>query len=210
MTALVVSCHSYCCQFHTNIYLFHLALMSHKCCCIWICQRRKNNAVGSDLCSYHFLKSIVSTGSNEGFEAGSMFQQVPWYIVRHWWNPWLLSMYLQHTLTLVFIYRLPFRLVYIICLLLPTRLECHLTSLTVNANLMRRSFFGPSWGRLLYFPLAVSINGASKHYADGFWISTCPSTDSDSPFAIVLLFCSRLCPVIPFLLLLFAFPCTWF
>lgn len=70
-------------------------------------------------------------------------------------------------------------------LLLATRLECYLNSLTVNANQMRWLFIGPSRDGPLCFSWAVSINGASEYYPDGLWISTCP-TGSHSPSAVAL------------------------
>lgn len=81
-------------------------------------------------------------------------------------------------------------------LLLAMRLECHLNGLTVNANQMRWSFIGPSWGRPLYFSWAVSINGASDHYADGLWIFTCPHW-LPQPFCCCLVLYSCSCPACP-------------
>lgn len=101
-------------------------------------------------------------------------------------------------------------------LLLATRLECHLNSLTVNANQMRWLLIGPSWGRPRCFSWAVSINGATEHYTEGF--GSPPALTGSHSHSVVVLFSIHAC-VLPVLLStgpptppIFAVPayaCTW-
>lgn len=98
-------------------------------------------------------------------------------------------------------------------LLLATRLECHLNSLTVNANQMRGLFIGPSWGRPRCFSWAASINGATEHYTEGSGSPPAPiGSHSHSVVALfsihacVLSVLLSICPPTPLFLSLLPLP----
>lgn len=101
-------------------------------------------------------------------------------------------------------------------LLLATRLEYHLNSITVNANHMRGLFIGPSWGRPGSFSWAVSINGANEHYTGGF--GSPPALIGSHSRSVVFLFSIHacvlpvllpICPPTPPIFAIPAYPCTW-
>lgn len=161
-----------------------------------------------DLQSHNFFKSTLNTCSIEGFAA----EYVPMSLfvcceasVKSMASQFVFIAHPRFYLQVTFQSCL-----YYMSLLLATRLEYHLNSLTLNANQMRRLFIGPSCGRPQFFSWAVSINGATEHYTEGFVSPPAPiGSHSHSVVALslfTLVSCLFSFPPTPLLLSLLSLP----